>query len=447
MKYSLHFFILALAVILTVSACGSSVPSPAQPTQDVRTIATPTVAQVAQAAQTAAPALTPSAPQATTTSSRGCNPPAGWSPYTVKRGDTLFALAKQVNLTPEELMRSNCLASSLIGVGDTVFLPMESCTPSPPEGWGTYVVRNGDTLFSLATTRDTTVAEVKQVNCLVSDSLEIGRQLYLPPLEAVVPPPAAPAGAPAGAPAPPSPPSCSAFSCPPTGGDVSSFPVPAGGPNGAAFTSCEYPRSNPWIDPFPPSSFVELGARLYFFMCDFPTGPVKATMTLSDGSSQPVELLRPKLNPDLPPGRAQAVVDWPALPFHPTGPYTLTVVSGSGKPEPFYFHVTQPTAEHILAVPAADPPGTIFRIYYVYFPLTSTQTIDFYGEDQPVTGADHTLSHRNQWQIPITQPLAGTNDKGWAVQTQLESLPGDQPGAYAIRYGFTGVYDVIWLMP
>jgi LysM repeat protein len=117
----------------------------------------------------------------------GCNPPQGWSPYVVKPGDTLFALAKQVNLTPEELMRSNCLASSIISVGHTLYLPVESCTPFPPPGWSIYVVRSGDTLSSLATIRDTTVTEVKRVNCLSRDSLEVGGQLYLPPLVSVSP--------------------------------------------------------------------------------------------------------------------------------------------------------------------------------------------------------------------------------------------------------------------
>jgi LysM repeat protein len=135
---------------------------------------------------TSTPTLRPTrTPTVAGTSATGCTPPQGWSPYTVKIGDTLFALAKQVNLTPEELMRSNCLASSLISVGDTLYLPVEPCTPSPPPGWSTYVVRSGDTLFALATSRDTTVDEVKQVNCLMADSLEVGGQLYLPPLAAV----------------------------------------------------------------------------------------------------------------------------------------------------------------------------------------------------------------------------------------------------------------------
>jgi LysM repeat protein len=110
----------------------------------------------------------------------------------VKSGDTLIALAKQVNRTAEELMQANCLTSPTIRVGTTLYLPLESCAIAPPEDWSPYTVHSGDTLFSLASARNTTVAEVKRVNCLVSDSLDVGKQLYLPPAPPASPAPVAP---------------------------------------------------------------------------------------------------------------------------------------------------------------------------------------------------------------------------------------------------------------
>jgi LysM repeat protein len=177
-----YVFSLVLLMDLLISACGPAAPTPAQPTQVVQIETQPTIVPLTPAIPT--PLLV------TATSSTGCPTPAGWSAYTVKPGDTLYALAKQTNQTPEEVMRANCLTSSIIDVGVTLYLPLELCTIVPPEGWRLYLVRSGDTLFSLATARHTSVAEIKRANCLVSDGLAVGQRLYLPPAPPV---PVAPA--------------------------------------------------------------------------------------------------------------------------------------------------------------------------------------------------------------------------------------------------------------
>ncbi len=60
-------------------------------------------------------------------------------------------------------------------------------TPSPfalscslPAGWGAYLVRVGDTLFSLARSHNLTVDEVKFANCLSSDLIQVRQILFLP---------------------------------------------------------------------------------------------------------------------------------------------------------------------------------------------------------------------------------------------------------------------------
>jgi len=109
----------------------------------------------------------------------------------------------------------------------------------------------------------------------------------------------------------------------------------------------------------------------------------------------------------------------------------LTVASSVGSSMPFTFHVGSPPArEEILPVPQAGPPGTIFQVFYVGFPLNSTPTFEFYRK-QGITETGTIYSYLNQWQIPITQTLAGANDKGWGVQ-QLASFPDDAPDSYVI---------------
>ncbi|HET90925.1 MAG TPA: LysM peptidoglycan-binding domain-containing protein, partial [Chloroflexi bacterium] len=76
------------------------------------------------------PTLTPAA-KATTTPSPSpvsslipsCQPPAGWTIYIVRAGDTLYRLALQSNTTELALMQANCLNTPAIYSGQRLYLP------------------------------------------------------------------------------------------------------------------------------------------------------------------------------------------------------------------------------------------------------------------------------------------------------------------------------------
>lgn len=55
-----------------------------------------------------------------------------------------------------------------------------SCEPSPLNGWVLYNVRPGDSLFSLARSRGTTVNAIISANCLVDLDLDVGDRIWLP---------------------------------------------------------------------------------------------------------------------------------------------------------------------------------------------------------------------------------------------------------------------------
>jgi LysM repeat protein len=61
------------------------------------------------------------------------------------------------------------------------------CLPARPRGWVAYIVRRGDTLFSLARSTGTTVAVIQRVNCLRGSLIIVGAKLWLP----AIPQPAA----------------------------------------------------------------------------------------------------------------------------------------------------------------------------------------------------------------------------------------------------------------
>lgn len=67
--------------------------------------------------------------------------------------------------------------------------PFAGCVVAPPPGWVLYTVQPGNTLFSLAGRTAAGVAQVKQVNCLTSDNLQTGQQLWLPQSPIVTTPP------------------------------------------------------------------------------------------------------------------------------------------------------------------------------------------------------------------------------------------------------------------
>jgi hypothetical protein len=172
--------------------------------------------------------------------------------------------------------------------------------------------------------------------------------------------------------------------------------------------------------------------------------PISALLNRPDGQSQSLTLRTAIPNPDLQLGSATAVIDWPALPFEPTGIYSVTVMAGGGISVSLPFLVEVPTEEKILVVPQAGTPGTLFQVYYVNFDMNSTATIDLYGEDNPVIGGYHEMSQRSIWTVMIDRPLAGSPGKGWA-QATLASQATDVPAAYSVTYDNKRVFDLFWL--
>jgi len=77
------------------------------------------------------PAVSPTRPSVLMPS---CSPPAGWIAYIVKRGDTLYSLAWRAHSTVPALRKANCLSSSYIYVDQQLYLPSAlyvSPTPRP----------------------------------------------------------------------------------------------------------------------------------------------------------------------------------------------------------------------------------------------------------------------------------------------------------------------------
>ena len=101
--------------------------------------------------------------------------------YTVVKGDTLSKIAKEFNTTVEEIKRLNNLTSDLLQIGQVLFIPITAITPI----YETYTVQKGDTLYGIAKKYDITVEELKGLNNITSNNLYIGQQLKVPKLETI----------------------------------------------------------------------------------------------------------------------------------------------------------------------------------------------------------------------------------------------------------------------
>jgi LysM repeat protein len=167
--------LLALILVILARFSGSSPgPSPS-PTPTVFAGGSPTGQPTAP--PTAAPTTPP--PSASPTPGTATPTPAP-TPiiYTVKRGDSLTAIAQRYGTTVQVLQDVNGIApGEVIQPGQKIKIPVAGATPSPH----LYTVQRGDTLSSIAQRFNTTVEILQRLNNLPNRSLiRTGQVLKVP---------------------------------------------------------------------------------------------------------------------------------------------------------------------------------------------------------------------------------------------------------------------------
>ena len=104
-------------------------------------------------------------------------PVEGGNYYTVKSGDSLWSIAKKYNISVSDLKNANGLTNSLLSIGDVLKIP--TIVKEEPKQ-NVYIVKKGDSLYKIAQNYDTTVSEIMQLNNLTSTSLSVGQVLEIP---------------------------------------------------------------------------------------------------------------------------------------------------------------------------------------------------------------------------------------------------------------------------
>jgi len=111
---------------------------------------------------------------------------SGGATYVVRRGDTLYAIARRYGTTAQALARANGLANAnYIYAGQRLTIPgggsSASSGSASSSGSQTYTVRRGDTLAAIAYRYGTTAWAIASANGLANPSyIYVGQKLRIP---------------------------------------------------------------------------------------------------------------------------------------------------------------------------------------------------------------------------------------------------------------------------
>lgn len=108
--------------------------------------------------------------------------PSDYIVYNVKKGDSLWDIANMYNVSVNDIVNYNNLGTTLLQVGQQLLIPNDGVNmPTENDEIGiTYVVKSGDSLWSIAKRYNVSVDEIKQLNGLKNNMLSIGQKLMMP---------------------------------------------------------------------------------------------------------------------------------------------------------------------------------------------------------------------------------------------------------------------------
>lgn len=102
----------------------------------------------------------------------GMSSQASAAAYKVEKGDTLWAISQDQNVSVNDLKTWNKLSSDLI-------IPSQQLEVSPKEEAKTYKIKKGDTLFKISNDTGISIEDLKAYNHLTSDLIYAGETLAL----------------------------------------------------------------------------------------------------------------------------------------------------------------------------------------------------------------------------------------------------------------------------
>lgn len=110
--------------------------------------------------------------------------PIGTSPYEIKRGDTLAAIATRFNTNVESILVANPgIIPERLNIGQVICIPQEKTVQPACPMLNTYVVKKGDTLFAISRQFNLPLQSILNANPgIVPEALQVGQVICLPVL-------------------------------------------------------------------------------------------------------------------------------------------------------------------------------------------------------------------------------------------------------------------------
>ena len=103
--------------------------------------------------------------------------------YIVKRGDTLYSIAKENNTTIEEIKNINNLNSNILIINQEIKIPeSKKETISEDDIYDTYIVSKGDSIYGIAKKFNININDLIKINNLDDLTIQINQKLLVPKL-------------------------------------------------------------------------------------------------------------------------------------------------------------------------------------------------------------------------------------------------------------------------
>ena len=100
--------------------------------------------------------------------------------YKVQKGDSLYSIAKKYNTTVDEIIKLNSLKSNNLSIGQILRIPEKySDSELTIPNYINYVVKKGDSLYKIAKDNNLSVDIIIKDNNLSNNNLSIGQNLKI----------------------------------------------------------------------------------------------------------------------------------------------------------------------------------------------------------------------------------------------------------------------------
>lgn len=120
----------------------------------------------------------PTEPTTPEVSTQPFEPDIPYLTYTVQRGDSLWKISRKYEVPVNDIISFNNLSSVNLQIGDELKIPLTSQDNNTASK--IYTVKTGDTLWSIAKNFDVSVNDLKAANNLTSNLLSVGQTLTIP---------------------------------------------------------------------------------------------------------------------------------------------------------------------------------------------------------------------------------------------------------------------------